>query len=299
MSRRMDVAQPHAAHAGTPSLESVGPAEAWGRDSMVTAALLLVVTAWAWFHTLRGGAMTHGAMADGGMADGGMMHGAMADGAMHGSPHAAMMDGGAAVATSATAGALLLFVTGWVIMMAAMMLPAVLPLVMLHRRAARRRHRGSVAAAMTVLLLATYLAVWAVAGLPVYGYSVLVDHRSAAAGLAPALLLIGGGAYHFTALKRNCHARCSSPLAFLTREWRPGWTGTLRLGGLHGLDCLGCCAGLMAGLVALGMMNVAWMLTAAVIIFVEKTHPLGHHLARPVGVAMAAGGIVLLGRVIG
>ena len=66
------------------------------------------------------------------------------------------------------------------------------------------------------------------------------------------------------------------------------------LGMLHGVDWLGCCAGLMVGLVALGMMNLAWMLTAAVIIFAEKTIPNSHRIARPLGVIMVAGGVVLL-----
>jgi predicted metal-binding membrane protein len=62
---------------------------------------------------------------------------------------------------------------------------------------------------------------------------------------------------------------------------------------LHGVDCLGCCAGLMVALVALGTMNLAWMLTAAVIIFVEKTIPNSHLIARPLGAVMVASGAVL------
>ncbi len=71
--------------------------------------------------------------------------------------------------------------------------------------------------------------------------------------------------------------------------------GAARLGIVHGIDCLGCCVGLMLALVALGMMNVAWMLTAAVIIFVEKTLPGGHRIARPLGILLVVGGIVVLG----
>jgi predicted metal-binding membrane protein len=110
----------------------------------------------------------------------------------------------------------------------------------------------------------------------------------------PALLLVVGGIYQFTPLKRICHIRCSSPLFFLMQNWRSGAPGALRLGVLHGVDCLGCCAGLMVGLVALGLMNLVWMLTAAVIIFAEKTIPGSHRIARPLGVVMVAGGVVLL-----
>lgn len=66
------------------------------------------------------------------------------------------------------------------------------------------------------------------------------------------------------------------------------------MGMLHGVDCPGCCAGLMVGLVALGMMNLVWMLTAAVVIFAEKTITGSHRVAGPLGMIMVAGGVVLL-----
>jgi predicted metal-binding membrane protein len=115
----------------------------------------------------------------------------------------------------------------------------------------------------------------------------------------PGVLLIAGGIYQFTALKGDCHARCSNPLFFLMHRWRPGTAGALRLGVLHGIDCLGCCVGLMIGLVALGMMNLAWILTAALIIFVEKTLPGSHRISYPLGILMVAGGVALLGTFLG
>jgi predicted metal-binding membrane protein len=48
------------------------------------------------------------------------------------------------------------------------------------------------------------------------------------------------------------------------------------------------------GLVALGMMNLVWMLTAALIIFAEKTLPNSHRIARPLGVVMVGSGVGLL-----
>jgi predicted metal-binding membrane protein len=41
------------------------------------------------------------------------------------------------------------------------------------------------------------------------------------------------------------------------------------------------------------MMNLTWMLTAAVIIFAEKTIPGSHRVAWPLGVVMVAGGVLL------
>ena len=188
-----------------------------------------------------------------------------------------------------------LFLLAWTTMMVAMMVPATLPLILLYRTIARNRLSLLRARAGVVIVLLGYVAVWALAGLPVYAYNSLAAGAGSLAALWSALLLIIGGAYQFTPLKRICHARCSSPLFFLMHNWRSGATGAaLRVGMLHGVDCLGCCAGLMVGLVALGMMNLAWMLTGALIIFAEKTLPNSHSIARPLGVVMVGGGAVLL-----
>jgi predicted metal-binding membrane protein len=207
-------------------------------------------------------------------------------GSMQSASMSGMQTGGIGEAT--------LFLLAWTAMMVAMMVPATLPLILLYRTIARNRLSLVRARVGMVTLLVGYIAVWASAGLPVYAYNSLAGAAGSLAAVLPALLLIVGGAYQFTPLKRICHARCSSPLFFLMHNWRPGTNGALRLGMLHGVDCLGCCAGLMVGLVALGMMNLVWMLTAALIIFAEKTLPNSHRIARPLGVVMVAGGVGLL-----
>jgi predicted metal-binding membrane protein len=176
----------------------------------------------------------------------------------------------------------------------AMMVPATLPLVLLYRTIAHNRLSSAQAQVGMVVLLGGYVAVWAATGIPVYAYAQYAEAAGSLATVLPASLLMVGGAYQFTPLKRICHARCSSPLFFLLGNWRPGATGALRLGIVHGVECLGCCAGLMVGLVALGLMNLVWMLTAAVIIFAEKTIPQSHHIARPLGIVMIGGGSMLL-----
>jgi predicted metal-binding membrane protein len=208
-----------------------------------------------------------------------------------GSMHSAAMGG----MQMGAIGEATLFLLAWTAMMVAMMVPATLPLILLYRTIARNRLSLLRERAGMVIVLLGYIAVWALAGLPVYAYNSLADAAGSLAALWSAFLLIIGGAYQFTSLKRICHARCSSPLFFLMHNVRSGASGAaLRLGILHGVDCLGCCAGLMAGLVALGMMNLAWMLTGALIIFVEKTLPNSHRIARPLGVVMVGGGVVLL-----
>jgi predicted metal-binding membrane protein len=198
------------------------------------------------------------------------------------------------MAMSATGGGIV-FLSGWTAMMMAMMVPATLPLILLYRTVARNHLSPAQSRVGMVVLLTGYLGIWAAAGMPVYAYSLFVEAAGSLATVLPASLLVVGGIYQFTPLKCICHARCSSPLFFLLQNWRPGATGALRLGVVHGLDCFGCCAGLMVGLVALGMMNLVWMLTAAVVIFVEITIPGSHHVARPLGVLMIVGGVALLG----
>jgi predicted metal-binding membrane protein len=208
-----------------------------------------------------------------------------------------MGDTGSAMGVMAMGGVggIVVFLSAWTAMMVAMMVPTTLPLTLLYRTLARKRLGPARARIGTAILLASYVAVWAIMGLPVHAYNSLSSAAGSLAAVLPALLLIVGGAYQFTPLKRICHARCSNPLFFLMRNWRPGATGgALRLGMIHGVDCLGCCAGLMMGLGALGMMNLVWMLTAAVIIFAEKTIPGSHRVAGPLGMLMVVGGVVLL-----
>jgi predicted metal-binding membrane protein len=239
--------------------------ERWRRrENLLPGLALIVLAAAGWAYVAyQAGSMQNMGSAVGGMAMGGI-------------------------------GETVLFLSAWAVMMVAMMVPATLPLILLYRTIARNRLSGVQAQVGVVALLVGYIAVWTAVGLPAYAYALFADRAGLLATMLPALLLVVGGIYQFTPLKRICHARCSNPLFFLMQNWRSGAAGALRLGVVHGVDCLGCCAGLMVGLVALGMMNLAWMLTAAVIIFAEKTIPGSHRIARPFGVVMVAGGVVVL-----
>ena len=69
-------------------------------------------------------------------------------------------------------------------------------------------------------------------------------------------------------------------------RWRPGPLGSVMLGTEHGAWCLGCCAGLMLILVALGVMSVVWMTAVAMPVFAEKVLPGGARLPGPIAVIM-------------
>lgn len=127
------------------------------------------------------------------------------------------------VAMGGTAGAALFF-PGWTAMMVAMMVLATLPLILLYRTIARKRLSPAQSRVGIMVLFLGYITVWAAVGLPVYAYNSLAKGVGSLAAVLPALLLIVGGVYQFTPLKRICHTRCSSPLFFLMQNdrSRPG-----------------------------------------------------------------------------
>src|SRR3546814_10799996 len=73
--------------------------------------------------------------------------------------------------------------------------------------------------------------------------------------LTAAVLLLAG-MYQLTPQKDACLRQCRHPAQFLSRHYRPGWTGALRMGVLHGSYCVGCCWLLMALLFVGGVMNL-------------------------------------------
>jgi predicted metal-binding membrane protein len=70
--------------------------------------------------------------------------------------------------------------------------------------------------------------------------------------------------------------------------------GAMRMGARHGVYCLGCCWALMAVLVAVGTMNVAWMAGLALLILLEKNAPNGERIAVAAAVVFATLGAVLV-----
>ncbi len=178
------------------------------------------------------------------------------------------------------------FVGIWLTMTVAMMLPSATPATLMFSRLGR--------AWQTALFVAGYLLAWTGFGVAAYVVGRL------ARGAAPSFVswdqrgpwvagaaLVAAGVYQLTPLKTACLRHCRSPLHFLLRR-RPGKLAALRAGIGHGCYCIGCCAGLMLALFALGIMSVFWMAIVAVAILVEKTLPGGEVFARVLAVALVA-----------
>jgi len=76
-----------------------------------------------------------------------------------------------------------------------------------------------------------------------------------------------------TPLKHACLTTCQSPMPFLTRNWRSGRGGALRMGVEHGVYCVGCCWALMLLLFAGGVMNLTVIAALTVFVAFEKLAP--------------------------
>ena len=84
-------------------------------------------------------------------------------------------------------------------------------------------------------------------------------------------------------------SKCRMPMTFFMQHWDEG---PLRNGLRLGLVCLGCCWALMLlGFVG-GVMNVAFMGLATLIMVFEKLPDLGRYVTKPLGWLLIAAGIV-------
>jgi predicted metal-binding membrane protein len=183
----------------------------------------------------------------------------------------------------------------WAVMMAAMMLPAAAPILLLYAGAVRNRGEGPHVALQMYALGAGYLIVWAVFSVGAVLLQrvlatrlLLTPMMEPASPIAGAVLLFIAGVYQLTPLKRICLRSCRSPLAFLTRRWRSGRAGALRMGVEHGVHCLGCCWALMLLLFAGGVMNLTVILALTAWVLLEKLAPFGEQGARVSGALLIA-----------
>ena len=194
------------------------------------------------------------------------------------------------------------FLLLWVVMMAAMMLPSVAPVASMYLTVLRSRRNGT-AAAHVAALVAGYLLAWAGFGVVAFGISwplgklAPMDMSMAPSRLAvwsAAVTLVVAGLYQFTPLKARCLRHCRSPLGFLLHFGSySGRLRDVRVGIYHGGYCVGCCWSLMLVLVAVGLMNTAWMAGLTAVVFVEKVWRSGKAFGYAVGGAMILAGLLL------
>ena len=183
------------------------------------------------------------------------------------------------------------FVVVWVTMMAAMMLPSISPMVLAYAR---------IQIGATPAFVAGYLLTWAAVG--TLGYALVEGVRSLDLGVLAwdeAGRYVAGGAiiaaamYQLSPPKSRSLRRCRNPRAFVSKHWRRGPVGALRMGIEHGRVCVASSWALMAALFALGVMSVGWMVLVAALIATEKLLPWRTVASRGIAVLLAVLGIAL------
>jgi predicted metal-binding membrane protein len=176
----------------------------------------------------------------------------------------------------------------WALMSAAMMAPTALPAFATYDDLSQSGAQTRFSA-----LIAGYLAVWlgfslaaAAMQLVLLRAGLLDPLGSSASAVLTAGLLAAAGAYQFSALKEACLSKCRAPLTFFLQHWDEG---ALRNGLRLGAVCLGCCWALMLLAFVGGVMNLAFMGLATLLMVFEKLPEIGRWLTRPLGGALLAG----------
>lgn len=184
-----------------------------------------------------------------------------------------------------------LFIAIWVVMMVAMMFPTAAPMILMFGRVSAGKRQRDQVYVPTWVFIGAYLVVWTLFGILAYGLAVsterladrsmwLMDHATRIGGG----ILVAAGLYQLSPIKSACLTKCRTPFQFVLSSWRDGYGGAFRMGLEHGAYCLGCCWLLFVILFPLGVMNVAAMALVTLLIFAEKSLPIG----RWIGVAAAA-----------
>ncbi len=181
----------------------------------------------------------------------------------------------------------------WWVMMVAMMLPSATPAVLLYARV-RQTHGGGAAIVEPWVFLTGYLTVWLLFSIAAaVTQSQLIGSSMALRGSAgQSALLVTAGVYQLSPLKSVCVSHCRSPGQFISRHWRGGAAGAIRLGVMHGAYCVGCCWMLMALLFVGGAMNLWWVVGLTALVACEKLLPNALAVQKVSGVVLIAWGVL-------
>jgi len=196
------------------------------------------------------------------------------------------------------------FLGMWIAMMVAMMLPSLVTMLVRYRQALDTTGDTPLGL-LTALVAVAYFFVWTVFGLAAFSLGAAlttIEMRQPALArvvpIAVGVLILIAGALQFTAWKA-CHLDACRVAAVRGRTL-PAHAGTAWRHGLRlGLYCSQCCAGLMAILLVVGVMDLRAMILVAAAITVERVAPAGRPVARVVGAVVIALGLFLIARAVG
>jgi predicted metal-binding membrane protein len=201
-------------------------------------------------------------------------------------------------------GAAASFLGMWVAMMVAMMLPSLVPTLWRYRQAVGRTGDTRVGR-LTALVGMGYFFVWTLFGMAAVPLGIALaaiqmqlPALARAVPIAAGAVVLIAGSIQLTAWKARHLASCrESPGRgrTLPAGARTAWRHGVRLG----LHCSYCCAGLMAILLVIGVMDLRAMAVVAAAITLERLAPAGERVARASGVVAVAVGVLLIARAAG
>jgi predicted metal-binding membrane protein len=196
-------------------------------------------------------------------------------------------------------GAAASFLGMWIAMMVAMMLPSLIPMLRRYRQAVGRTGETRLAR-LTALVSMGYFFVWTVVGMAAFPLGVALTAvemqqpaLARAVPIAIGVVVLIAGALQFTAWKAHHLACCREAPGrgrTLPADAGTAWRHGLRLG----LHCTQCCAGPMAILLGLGIMDLRAMTVVAAGITVERLAPSGERVARAIGAVVVVAGLLLI-----
>lgn len=183
----------------------------------------------------------------------------------------------------------------WALMVAAMMYPSAAGVFQWF--ADRRGGRGTTPAAAVAAFAGAYTAGWVALGLVPLAVQAVVPIAPLAdrwGSLYLGVGLLAVGTVQLSPIKRRCLRECRAPSLVVDRR-TPTSPSPARLG----LDVfrhdLGSCGALMALMVVVGSMNLAWMALLTAVITLERLTVRGEVWAAGTGLLALLGGVVLVG----
>ena len=201
-------------------------------------------------------------------------------------------------------GATASFLGMWIVMMVAMMLPSLLTMLLRYRQVLDRTGETR-PGPLTALVAVAYFFVWTVFGMAAFSLGVALTtiemQQPVLARVVPiavGVVILIAGALQFTAWKVRHLGSCRAAPGrggTLPADARTAWRHGLRLG----IHCSQCCAGLMAILLVVGVMDLRAMALVGAAITVERVAPAGKRAAQVVGAIVIAAGLFLIVRAAG
>jgi predicted metal-binding membrane protein len=201
-------------------------------------------------------------------------------------------------------GAAASFLGMWIVMMVAMMLPSLVPMLWRYRRAVGKEGEARLGL-LTALVGLGYFFIWTLLGMVAFPLGVALatsemqlPELARAVPVAAGVIVLIAGALQFTTWKvshLSCCRTIPEPGKTLPADAGTAWQHGLRLG----LHCTYCCAGLIAVLIAIGVMDLRTMAVVTAAITAERLAPAGKQVAWAIGAAAIGAGLFLVARAVG